>query len=90
MRSDLQTKKLTDLQTKKLTDLHGKIGKNVKKYREQKGMTQLELSLEMGNKSVSLVSAAENFTNKKHFNIEQLYKISKILNVPISDFFENI
>jgi len=72
------------------SDLHKKIGQNVKKYREQRGMTQLELSLEMGNKSVSLVSAAENFTNKKHFNIEHLYKISKILNVHISVFFENI
>ncbi len=51
-------------------------------------MTQLELSLEMGYKSVSLVSAAELCNDGKHFNIEHLYKISKILNVDISYFFE--
>lgn len=73
-----------------LEEIHKKIGHAVKKYREQKQITQLELSLEIGNKSVSLISAAELFTNKKHFNIEHLYKISKILNVPISVFFEDV
>jgi transcriptional regulator with XRE-family HTH domain len=66
------------------------IGKNVKKYRNQKELTQLDLALEMGCKSVSLVSASEPCTNNKHFNIEHLYKISKILEVPISSFFEPI
>lgn len=69
-------------------NLYKTIGKNVKKFRTQKGLTQLELSLEMGYKSVSLVSAAELYTNNKHFNIEHLQKISKILNVPIVAFFE--
>ena len=55
----------------------------------QKNMTQLELALEMGYRSVSLVSAAELYTRKKHFNIEHLYKISKILDVPIEIFFIN-
>jgi len=73
---------------KEMEGIHIKIGRNVKKYREKTGMTQLELSLEMGNKSVSLISAAELYTNKKHFNIEHLYKISKILNVPMVAFFE--
>lgn len=68
--------------------LYKAIGKNVKKFRTEKGLTQLELSLAMGYKSVSLVSAAELYTNNKHFNIEHLQKISKILNVPIASFFE--
>ncbi|WP_346726118.1 hypothetical protein [Arcobacter aquimarinus] len=42
----------------------------------------------MGNKSVSLISACEPYTNGKHFNIEHLYKISKILEIPICNFFE--
>ncbi|MDO9267451.1 MAG: helix-turn-helix transcriptional regulator [Sulfurimonas sp.] len=71
-----------------LEDIHRRIGFAVKKYREYKGFTQLDLSLEMGNKSVSLVSAAELFTNKKRFNIGHLYKISKILNIPMASFFE--
>ncbi|MBE0515454.1 helix-turn-helix transcriptional regulator [Sulfurimonas sp.] len=71
-----------------IEDIHRKIGLAVKKYREYKGFTQLDLSLEMGNKSVSLVSAAELFRNKKRFNIGHLYKISKILNIPMVAFFE--
>lgn len=71
-----------------ILSLYQTIGSNVKKYRKNKGMTQLELSLEMGNKSVSLISAAEPCTNNKHFNLEHLYKISKILNVDLCKFFE--
>jgi len=70
-------------------DLYIKIGKNVKKYREKENLTQLELSQKMGNKSVSLVSAAELCSNKKHFNIEHLHKISVILDIDISKLFED-
>jgi putative transcriptional regulator len=66
------------------------IGKNVKHYRTIKGLSQLALSYEMGYKSVSLVSAAELCNDDKHFNIEHLYKISKILDIPISKFFESV
>jgi transcriptional regulator with XRE-family HTH domain len=65
------------------------IGKNVKHYRMLKEISQLSLSYEMGYKSVSLVSAAELCNDGKHFNIEHLYKISKILEVPIAQFFES-
>ena len=61
------------------------VGKNVKTYREKKGMTQLQLSYALGFKSVSLVSAAELASNHKHFNLEQLFKISKILEVDMGD-----
>ena len=57
-----------------VSNLYKHIGKKVKELRELNGKTQLELSLEMGYKSVSLVSAAELYTNEKHFNIEHLYK----------------
>ncbi|MBS4069383.1 MAG: helix-turn-helix transcriptional regulator [Sulfurimonas sp.] len=73
-----------------LEEVHKTIGLTVKKYREKKGFSQLELSLEMGNKSVSLISAAELYTDGKHFNIEHLYKISKILDIDISVFFEDL
>ena len=70
--------------------LHRHIGQRVKHARESKGISQLALSLEMGYSSVSLVSAAELYTNRKHFNIEHLYKISKILDTDIKYFFEGI
>lgn len=69
-------------------ELYRLIGKNVAKYRTKANMSQLELSLEMGNKSSSLVSAAELYANKRKFNIAQLHKIAKILNIDICEFFK--
>jgi transcriptional regulator with XRE-family HTH domain len=68
-------------------ELHILIGKNVARLRKKANMSQLQLSLEMGNKSVSLISSAEIYTNKRHFNISHLHKIAKILDVDISEFF---
>ena len=69
-------------------ELYILIGKNVAKLRKKASLSQLDLSLEMGNKSTSLVSSAEIYKNKRKFNIAQLHKIAKILNVEICDFFK--
>ena len=61
---------------------------DVAKYRKQKGLSQLDLSLQMGYKSVSVVSGAEIYYNGKHFNLEHLLKISQILDVDISEFLK--
>lgn len=68
-------------------ELYSIIGKNVAKYRKAKNISQLALSLEMGYKSVSVVSGAEVCYKNKHFNLEQLLKISQILNVELCKFF---
>lgn len=67
--------------------LYQTIGKNVATYRKAKGLSQLDLSLQMGYKSVSVVSGAEICYGDKHFNLEQLLKISQILSVDLCDFF---
>ena len=69
--------------------LYKVIGKNVKKIRQNKGLTQLQLAYAIGYKSVSPISSAEIYYNKIHFNVEQLSKIAYILEVNICDFFEN-
>ena len=69
-------------------DLHILIGKNVARLRKRANLSQLELSYEIGNKSPSLLSSAEVYKNKRHFNISQLHKIAKVLNVNICDFFK--
>ena len=79
----------TSFSDEEIQSIYKLIGENVKYYRTQKEMTQLALSYEMGYKSVSLVSAAELCNDGKHFNIEHLYKISKILDIPIAQFFES-
>ena len=64
------------------------IGQNVAKFRKEKGLSQLDLSLQMGYKSVSVVSGAEIYYNGKHFNLEHLLKISQILEIDISEFLK--
>ena len=66
------------------------IGSNVKKIRNQRGLTQLQLSQALGHKSVGLVSQSELYLKKQHFNIKHLYQIAYILDVPITTFFEDI
>ncbi|WP_165813650.1 helix-turn-helix domain-containing protein [Aliarcobacter skirrowii] len=77
-----------DINNLNIDELYKLIGKNVAKYRIKANMSQLELSLEMGNKSSSLLSAAELYANKRKFNIAQLHKIAKILNIDICEFFK--
>jgi len=79
-----------ELTQNQIEQIHIKIGKNVKKIREKKGLSQLELALNLDYKSVSVVSLGEIYKNKKHFNIIQLAKISKVLNVSILEFFDGI
>lgn len=67
-------------------ELHILIGKNVARLRKEANMSQLQLSLEMENKSVSLISSAEIYTNKRHFNISHFHTIAKILEVDICIF----
>ena len=66
---------------------HSIISKNIKNIRKKKKITQLELALAMGYKSVSTISKIEAGLENKHYNVAQLYKISKILEVDICTFF---
>jgi putative transcriptional regulator len=73
-----------------MKEIYKKIGKNVKKIREEKGISQLKLSLAIGHKAVGTISNAELCIQNKHFNIEHLIKIANVLDVPIDKFFEGI
>jgi transcriptional regulator with XRE-family HTH domain len=70
--------------------MYRKIGANVMRIRKEKGMSQLDLALAIGLKSVGLISVAEIYHNKKHFNLEHLYKIANILDVKMADFLTDI
>ena len=69
-------------------DFYQLIGKNVAKFRKEKNLSQLDLSLKMGYKSVSIISGAEICYKGKHFNLEHILKISQILKVDFSEFFK--
>ncbi len=62
------------------------VSSNVKKFRLEKGMSQMDLALEIGIKSVAFFSNAECNRYDKHFNLEHIYKIAKALDKDISEF----
>ncbi|WP_434581346.1 helix-turn-helix domain-containing protein [Sulfurimonas sp. NW15] len=68
-----------------IEDFYKRISKNVKFFRINKGVTQLDLALDIGIKSVAFYSNCENNKYNKHFNLEHLYKIAKALQINICD-----
>ncbi len=75
---------------KVIQEIYKQIGLNVKKLRQQKNLTQLELAHSIGHKSVSVISCAEICHKNYHFNIEHLVKIADVLGVDIYEFFEGV
>ena len=74
--------------TKKEVDsFYKNIAKKVKTLRKEKGVSQLDLALTIGHKSVSTIGKIEASLENKHYNLEHLYKISKVLNINIKDLF---
>jgi len=66
------------------------ISTNVKRIRVEKGISQFDLALTIGQKGSGFFACAENCTKGKRFNLIQLYKIAKALEVPIEDFFKEL
>jgi len=63
------------------------VSANVKKYREQKGLTQMQLALDISMSGGAYLGRAEIRKENHHFNIKHLAKISKVLDVDICEFF---
>lgn len=80
----------TSITSKKMEEIYKQIGKNVKRIRKAKKISQLKLALAIGHKAVGTISTAELGINGKHFNIEHLIKIADVLDVDIKDFFTEI
>lgn len=74
----------------KMKEIYKTIGKNVKKAREDKCISQLDLSLAIGHKAVGVISNCELCLQNKHFNIEHLIKISNVLEIDVVEFFKKI
>lgn len=73
---------------KEISSFYKNVADNVKNIRKSKGITQLDLALTIGHKSVSTIGKIEASLENKHYNLEHLYKISKVLEVDLSDFFK--
>ncbi|WP_300446424.1 helix-turn-helix transcriptional regulator [Helicobacter mastomyrinus] len=66
---------------------HTRISRKIRSLREERGVSQLDLALDIGIKSVAFYSNCENNRYGKHFNLEHCYKIAKSLEVDITEFF---
>lgn len=62
------------------------IGKNIKKYRRLKKITQKELSIKTGY-SISYIKKIESNLNYRNFSIKALSNISKALDIDIKNLF---
>lgn len=69
-----------------IEEFYKNISQKVRYFRESKDITQLDLALDIGIKSVAFYSNCENNRYGKHFNLEHLYKIAKALDMNIKDF----
>lgn len=66
------------------------ISYNVKRLRNKKGFSQLEVALSIGQKSSGFYANTENYKYGKHFNLLHLLKLSKLFEEPIEEFFKLI
>ncbi|NCD11842.1 MAG: XRE family transcriptional regulator [Epsilonproteobacteria bacterium] len=74
---------------KEISEFHRLIVKNIQRIRKEKKITQLDLALTIGHKSVSTIAKIEAGLENKHYNIEHLYKIATVLEVDICEFFKH-
>jgi|GEM_PF-688012 len=76
---------LIEFSEKEIENFYRKIGENVKTIRKEKNISQIQLALAIGHNSVGHVAKAELCKYNKHFSLEQLYKISRILKVSLHE-----
>ncbi|BAM33441.1 helix-turn-helix transcriptional regulator [Helicobacter cinaedi] len=70
-----------------ISEFYKRISANIRILREERGISQLDLALEIGIKSVAFYSNCENCRYGKHFNLEHCYKIAKALEIDLKDIF---
>ena len=67
------------LSDESIAEFYRLVANRVAEIRKSRGLTQLDLSLAIEYKSVSLVAGAEARYKNIHFNLEQLYRIANTL-----------
>lgn len=76
-----------EIDENEIEEFYKTISYKIKKIRKEKKITQTDLALSIGHKSVSTIGKIEAGLEGKHYNLEQLYKISKVLDINIKDLF---
>lgn len=60
------------------------LGFNIKKYREKKGLTQVNLAVRLGF-SQEYICRIEK--GKKYMSLKKLFELADVLEVPVKDLF---
>ena len=68
-------------------DIKKNISKNIRKYREEAGITQEQLAIDIGI-SPDYLRRFETNNGKEGLSIHSLYKIYVVLDIPVDKFLE--
>lgn len=79
--------KLSNATQEEILEFYKNVSRKIRSLREERGVSQLDLALDIGIKSIAFYSNCENNRYGKHFNLEHCYKIAKSLNVNVREFF---
>jgi len=78
----------TEITQEELNEFYKRVGNNVKEQRRKHNITQMQLALAINHNSVGHVAKAELNKFNKHFSIQQLYKIAKVLKIDICELIK--
>ena len=82
--------KLSDISNVEIEAFYKRVSSNIKKARLNANMSQLDLALKLGIKSIAFYSNCENSKYNKHFNLEHIYKISKALDIDMCEIIGDV
>ncbi len=80
----------TEIMNDEIEEQYKLISKNIKRLRLSKKITQESMALSMGFTTATFYTNAENNRQGKHFNLEHIIKISKIMDIPIGNLFNQL
>lgn len=78
---------IIDFDENNLKDFYKIVSNNVVRIRKENKLSQLKLANAIGHNNATFIGKAELLAENKHFNLEHLYKISVVLDIPICEFF---
>lgn len=80
---------MIDFDEDSLKDFYKIVSNNVIRIRKKNKLSQLKLANAIEHNNATFIGKAELLAENKHFNLEHLYKMSIVLNIPICEFFRS-
>ena len=77
-----------EITQEELNEFYKRVGQNVKEQRKKYNITQMQLALAINHNSVGHVAKAELNKFSKHFSLQHLYKISKVLKIDMCELIK--